>query len=412
MTAVGDPVVPGRRGVLAAEIAVLVVAGVVDIVLATVIKHDATPTLLAPLVVPAAGEAPAVLAVLRRRFPDRIRLLGMAVAALSLTSTAASVVITATGHGRFAYPGTTEVVAMALLTGAACRRLSGPNAAATAVAGGIAMLAAPLLRYGIGSPAALLAAPATMLWGIALAVGLILRDADTRQRGQLAAVRENERLQLARELHDLIAHHVSGIVVRAQAAHAIAKNPAATPQDPIQVYAEIEQAGAEALTATRQLVGMLRSAEPVALLPGAGLADAIRAAVATHGETGVALEVDVAAELDAVPTPPELAITAHRIVLESLTNVRRHAPDATRIGIHATVDGDHAVLDIHNDGLQTRQAHRGAGYGLVGMAERVAALGGSLRAGADRNRHWRLTARLPLHRTATLGQRPRQEAAE
>ncbi len=410
MTAIGDLTPHSRRGVLVAEIAVLVAAGIVDIVLEVVIKPAAKPVLLSPLV-PAVGEASAVLAVLRRRFPDRIRLLGLAVAALSLSSTAASVAIAATGHGRLAYPGTAEVLALALLTGAACRRLPRRDASVIAVVGVMAMLAAPLLRYGIGSPAALLAVPATMLWGIALAVGLILRDADTRQRGQLAAVRENERLQLARELHDLIAHHVSGIVVRAQAARAIARNPAAAPQDPTEIYAEIEQAGAEALTATRQLVGMLRSAEPIAMLPGSGLADAIRAAVTAHGETGLAVEVDVAAELDTVPTPPELLITAHRLVLESLTNVRRHAPDATRIGIQATVDGDHAVLAIHNDGLQTRQANRaGSGYGLVGMAERVAALGGSLRAGADRNRHWRLTARLPLHRAGTLGQRPQQEA--
>src|SRR5262249_35055018 len=151
-----------------------------------------------------------------------------------------------------------------------------------------------------------------------------------------------------------------------QAAKALAENPAVASLDPVQVYDEIEQAGAEALTATRRLVGLLRADGPVAVLPGSGLDDAIRSAVDDHGAVDADLNVDIAAELTGVAVPPELAITAHRLVLEALTNVRRHAPDATQVTVRATLDGRHAIVDVHNDKAGNGS---GAGYGLVGMAE-------------------------------------------
>jgi signal transduction histidine kinase len=392
-----------------AEVAALVVVSLADIVLTIRTGHgEGTMSNLLGSLVPGVGEATAALAILRRRFPDRVFLLGLAVTALSLISTGASVAIAATRHGRWAYAGATEVVAMALLTGAACRRLTAPRAAGVALASVVAMVATPLVRYGVGSPVALLAVPAALLWGAAVALGLILRDADTRKESELADVRSSERLQLARELHDLIAHHVSGIVVTAQAAKAIAENPSATTQDPVVVYTEIEQAGTEALTATRQLVGMLRSGGPVAVLPGSGVGDAIRSAVDDHGTIEPGLDIDIATELDGPAAPPELVITVHRLVLEALTNVRKHAQGATRITVRATVDSDRLVLDIHNDGAGSRPGKSaGSGYGLVGMAERVGALGGSLRAGPERGRAWRLTARLPLERTGMLSERPK-----
>lgn len=392
-----------------AEVATLVLAGLADIVLTLKMKHSTgiVPGLLGPLV-PSAGEGTAVLAVLRRRFPGRIFVLGFAVAALSLVSTGASAAIEFARQGSWAYPGATEVVAMALLTGAASRRLPVRHATVVALAGVVAMVATPVVRYGVGSPVALLAVPAALLWGAAVAVGLILRDADRRRVAELADVRAGERLQLARELHDLIAHHVSGIVVRAQAARAIAENAAAAAQDPVVVYTEIEQAGTEALTATRQLVGMLRANEPVAVLPGSGAGDAIRAAIDDHGVLGPGLDVEIAGELDGPAAPPELVITVHRLVLEALTNIRRHAPNATRVTVSATVDACRLVLDIRNDGAGARPGNRaGSGYGLVGMSERVAALGGSLRAGPERGHSWRLTARLPLDRTGMLTERPK-----
>jgi len=383
---------PARKGLLAAEITVLVLATIVDSVL--VLRGPAQQGWLAPLltiVVPTAGPVAAILAVLRRRFPGHIGWLGVAVVALSLVSTGSSVLISATGAGSQAQPGATEIVALALLVGAGCRRLPWRAAAGLALAGGAAMVAAPVVRYGIGSPAALFAVPTALLWGAALAVGLILRDADTRRLGELAEVRSGERIQLARELHDLVAHYVSGIVVRAQAARALATNPAAPEQDPVEVYTEIEDAGAEALTAMRRLVGMLRTSESGVPFASTGLGDAVREAADEQ------TTVDIESGLEDMPVPPELAATVNRVVLEALTNVRRHAPGATEVRVTARVDGGHLVLDVVNNGVTARPPDRSrTGYGLIGMTERLSALGGTLRTGAESGQRWRITARLPL----------------
>lgn len=387
-----------RRGVLVAEIVLLVLANAVDTVLLARL-HIATGPAAALLIsiVPAVGPAASVLAVLRRRFPDRVALLGSVVAALSLVSTGASLAEAALGQGRHGYPGSAEVLALALLAGAGCRRLAPRVAAGIALLAGLAMVAAPVLRYGIGSPAALLGVPAALVWGAAVALGLILRDADRQRRAQLTEVRTGERLRLARELHDLVAYHVSGIVVQAQAAQVIAGNPAARQQDPVELYAVIEEAGTAALTATRRLVGMLRTNEPVALLPGTRLGAAMRHAIAEQGVVTPGAEVTerLPDELDELPAAPVLAVTAHRVVLEALTNVRRHAEQATEIVVAAHADGAELVLTVDNDGV-TGRSTAGSGYGLVGMTERVSALGGTLRAGPAEGHRWHLTARLPL----------------
>lgn len=395
-----------RRGVLVAEIAVLLLAASGDIALeARMPLGTGMVRALLGSLVPAVGPATAVLAVLRRRFPYRVDLLGFGVAGLSLLSTVGSIAIAGAGEGPRSYPGGTEILAMALLTGAGCRHLSARHGSAVAIVSLVAMVAAPLARYGIGSPVALLAVPTAALWGGAVALGLILRDADTRRRAELADVRAGERLQLARELHDLVAHHVSGIVVRAQAAGAVASNPAATHQDPVEVYAEIVAAGAEALSATRRLVGMLRTNEPLAILPGSRFGDAVRAAVGTRSAADPVVDVDIADALDQMPVRPELAITVHRVVLEALTNVRRHATEATEVTVTARTESDDVVLEIRNNGVHGRPANRaGPGYGLVGLTERANALGGSVRAGAAQGRRWRVTARLPLEPGTVLAE--------
>ncbi|MGH3378536.1 MAG: sensor histidine kinase, partial [Actinoallomurus sp.] len=202
--------------------------------------------------------------------------------------------------------------------------------------------------------------------------------------------RTAERLRLARELHDFVAHHVTGIVVRAQAARVVASGPDGRDAE---VYREIEEAGSDALTAMRRLVGMLRADTPVP--PAAG----IRAAVldAASGHDGIT--ADLPEELDRLAPAPEVITTVHRVVLEALTNVRRHAPEAADVRVEARVQHDPVadvlVLEVVNDAVRDSSGD-GAGYGLVGMAERVTALGGTLRAGAESGRRWRITVRLPL----------------
>jgi signal transduction histidine kinase len=390
-----------RRGPLVAEVAGLAVFVVLDVI-TQLTSNNPSPT--GPLgavyvaLTPSVGPMAAVLAVLRRRFTGRIGLLGGCVAGLSLFSTAVSALASATGTPVPSQPGATETFALALLLGAGCRRLSWGPAAALAVASGVAMTTAPLVRYGTGSPEALFAVPAALLWGGALAVGLLLRDTDSRRSVELAEVRSGERLRLARELHDLVAHSVTGIVVRAQAARVTAVNPQVEERDPVEVYTEIEEAGAAALSAMRRLVGMLRTDDretELAAEPG-GIAAAVRRAVSGDDRVRLVLGDGI----DMIAAMPELSTTVHRVVLEALTNVRRHAPSATEVGVTLRVqrepDFDLLVLEVLNDQAEPPADRSRRGYGLVGMAERVTALGGTLRAGEEPGRRWRISVRLPL----------------
>ena len=381
-----------RRGPLIAEVVALIAFSVADSV--PLFGGPADRGLAAALytaVVPGLGPAAAALAVLRRRFVTRAGLLGGGVVVLSLLSTAFAAVAHPSVH---VTPGLTETLAIALLVGAGCRRLGRNAAIALAVCGGVAVTAAPVLRYGVGSSMALLAVPAALLWGGSLAVGLILRDADERRFAALAEARTAERLRLARELHDFVAHHVTGIVVRAQAARVLAERPDAAGPD-AEVYREIEKAGSDALTAMRRLVGMLRTDTPDPSPHAAG----IRAAVldAASGHAGIA--TDLSEELDRLAPAPAVINTVHRVVLEALTNVHRHAPAATDVRVTGRVQHDPAadvlVLEVVNDGAREPSGD-GSGYGLLGMTERVTALGGTLRAGTESGRRWRITVHLPL----------------
>ncbi|MFB9838143.1 sensor histidine kinase, partial [Actinoallomurus acaciae] len=243
-------------------------------------------------------------------------------------------------------------------------------------------------------PTALIAVPAALLWGASLAVGLILRDADDRRRSALAEARTAERLRIARELHDVVAHHMSGIVVRAQAARVLAGRSAEPDDD---VFREIEEAGSNALTAMRRLVGMLREDTVPEPVPASGIRAAVLDAAAGHD--GVAMELP--GDLDRLEPAPALITTVHRVVLEALTNVRRHAPDAADVRVAARVQHDPVAdvlhLEVVNDGVG-EPSGGGSGYGLVGMRERVTALGGTLRAGVESGRRWRVVVRLPLDR--------------
>jgi signal transduction histidine kinase len=385
---------PARRGVFVAEVAVLAAASVLDAVLA--LRTVRTGGLAGPLlsaVLPYLGTAFAVLTVLRRRLPGRIGRLAAVVVGLSLVGSAARAVANLAGLGPGEVSVVTEVLAVVVLVGAGCRRLPVANAVVLTAAGGAAVVLAPVVRYGVGSTAALLAAPAALAWGVALAVGLVLRDADARHARVLREARMHDRLRMARELHDLVAHYLSGIVVRAQAAGALAGNPAAPPQDPVEVYREIEETGAEGLAAMRGLVGMLRDSEHQLPLPGTDVGAVVRSVVGGRD----AVRVDLPGEVGDLPVSPELAAVLHRVLLESLTNIRRHAPRATDVRVTVRVTDGDLELDIANDLPGGTDGDREPGYGIIGMTERVAALGGTLTAG-PRDGDWHTTARLSLAR--------------
>ncbi|HEY2056858.1 sensor histidine kinase [Amycolatopsis sp. NBC_01480] len=378
----------GRRGPLVAEAVTLGVLVVLDSVL-TLRAGPAVGALAGVAMVFVPGLAPvvAVLAVLRRRFPDHTAAVATAVSALSLLGTAITAVIAALGERLPPQPSTAEALAIALVVGAACHRLAPKPAFVQAALGGVATVTAPILRYGVGSPEALFAAAAALAWGAALAVGLILRDADARARSEVVEVRTAERLRLARELHDLVAHQITGIVVRVQAAHRVTERQGGDTT----AFDEIETAGAEALSSMRRLVGTLRTDEENLFAPPSGLASAVDRAVPDDGS--VRLEVpDGLADLTAAP---EVVTTVHRLITESLTNVRRHAPRATEVRVSVGHDQRNSLtVEVVNDGA-ARPARPG-GYGLIGMSERVSAVGGTVQAGPEAGHRWRVAARLPL----------------
>lgn len=240
---------------------------------------------------------------------------------------------------------------------------------------------------------------------VSVGTGMYFRARDDeRARGVAAAVtnaQQAERMALARELHDVVAHHVTGIVVQAQAARAVAEtNPRATAG----ALDGIADAGTEALTAMRRLVGSLRDVasdgdgtdQPTTDLE-ADLRSLVAGGESPAPSTGTAPRVELTVELSQ-RVPHEVARSTLRLVQESLTNVGKHACDATSVRVEVrSGDGDLHVR-IHDNGRSatTHPTTGSGGYGLVGMRERVALLGGSFSSGPDDELGWSVRARLPL----------------
>ncbi|MET0493325.1 MAG: histidine kinase [Actinoplanes sp.] len=321
-----------------------------------------------------AGIAAAVIVVLRRHFPHAVTALGAGALALAAIATIPLL-------------SPTAVLATAIVVGVVARRLP-PQAAVTgALAGGAVLVGAGMVAAGRDSPWT--AAAGAVLWGLSVATGLLLRDADARRRAAASRARTDERLRIARELHDVVAHHVTGIVVRAQAARVI------TPAE-ADGYAEIEATAKDALTAMRRIVGTLREeGQPGEDGPAAATSDLGRSLkIAAADDPRVRLTVG---ELPAVPS--RVVAVAYWLTLEALTNVRKHAPEAATVTVDArmenTVFDPSLVLVIGNDTGPARP--RGEGFGLLGMAERVRGAGGTLHTGpVGDGRRWEVAARLPL----------------
>ncbi|RJQ91255.1 sensor histidine kinase [Amycolatopsis panacis] len=373
---------PLRRGLVIAEIVILAALNL-ELFVRKILPHGLP---LAELGFFTAGLVAGGLALLRRRYPGRTAVLTTSAIALSLVCSLVGLLAVPSA----ALGGDPEVFALALLAGASCHRLPTPQAAGLVALGGAAIAVAPLARYGVGLLTLVTVVLWLILWGCSVVVGLILRDGDTRREAALAAARNRERLDLARELHDLVAHHITGVVVRTQAAGVVL---AGGPEQ--ELLQEIEHAGAEALAAVRRLVMMLRSPEEAPSFTTGGLVETVEAAV--DGDTAVTLEL--APGLAELAVTPETVSTVHRVVLEALTNVRKHAPEARQIVVDVAPAAAERTLrvEVRNDGLrQTRARRAPGGYGLVGMRERIMALEGRLTAGEHGARGWRVLAELPL----------------
>jgi signal transduction histidine kinase len=291
-------------------------------------------------------------------------------------------------------PGVAATLGLLVLGAAAVRVAAARQAVAVAVAGAAVLVAGRVgVRHEYVLPLAFLG---LLAWGGALGVGVWLRFVDARHQLAVDAARRDERMELARELHDVVAHHVAGIVVQAQAARLVA---ARRPETLEPTLAAIESAGHDALGAMRRVVGLLRDAGPddaAGVTPGPEeLADLV-GRFAGHGP---AVQVRLPDEGQA-SWPPEVASTVYRVVQEALTNIVLHAPDA--IGVSVTVENGPSGVSVKvaDDAPAGRAAPswfaRGGGYGLAGMRERVEALGGTLEAGSGPAGGWVVRAEVPV----------------
>lgn len=221
---------------------------------------------------------------------------------------------------------------------------------------------------------------------LAVGSGVLLRMR-ARSRAELAAAaeeraRRDERLDMARELHDVVAHHVTGMLVQAQAALVVGEGDRARAYE---MLPGIVDGGTDALGAMRAMVRTLRD-NGTATATSDLTAD-LHQLVEKSGlpvRTNVELPSDVR---------PELGRSVLRLVQEALTNTRKHASDATSVEVDVRLTASAVLLSVVDNGT-SRPAHSG-GFGLVGMQERVQELGGRFFAGAT-GEGWLVTAELPL----------------
>jgi signal transduction histidine kinase len=203
-----------------------------------------------------------------------------------------------------------------------------------------------------------------------------------------------ERNRIARELHDVVAHHMSVISIQAQVAPHLVENP---PAELVENLAGIRANAVEALAELRRVLGVLRSEEPVA----DGTQDAPQPTLERLGEllenvraAGMTVESDAAGEPRTLP--PGVELSAYRIVQEALSNAMRHAPGAA---VRVQLDYRTAGLGVRvtNTAPTRRPAPSpGAGHGLLGMRERTAMLGGELATGPTPDGGFEVLALLPV----------------
>jgi signal transduction histidine kinase len=217
-----------------------------------------------------------------------------------------------------------------------------------------------------------------------------LAEQERRHSGERALLEERQRI--ARELHDVVAHHMSVIAIQAEAAPYKTADP---PPELVESFGEIRASALAGLNELRRVLGVLRTGV-AGTTPQPGLADL--AALLDSARSG-GVSVTVTCSGDPVTLPEGVDLSAYRIVQEALSNAMRHAP-GSHVELRVAYRFDALVLEISNDAAPVLVAAgglaAGGGHGLVGMRERATMLGGSLEAGPDGDGGFRVTAVLPL----------------
>ena len=242
--------------------------------------------------------------------------------------------------------------------------------------------------------AAFFAAGTAAAWLVGLAVHAYREDkvaaalVEARQREVVAAVTA-ERGRIARELHDVVSHQLSVVVVQAAGARAQQEAGGDAGSGTLE---KIETSGREALVEMRRLLDVLRSEdEPGDLHPSPGVTD-LPELVAGVRRAGLPVELDLSDEIRDVP--PVVGLAAFRVVQEALTNTLKHA-GASQARVSLRRENGAVALEVVDDGTRRPDPALG-GYGLVGMQERISLLGGDFRAGPEGKQGFAVRATLPL----------------
>ena len=300
------------------------------------------------------------------------------------TQTVAGVVPALAGEPNSVLDVTAVVLLLAYSLG---RWASGP----AVLAGTAFLLVVHLAReplYGSSGSSIVVGVGALLL---PVAVGGAIRFWARAQRRERAEIRIRERERLARDLHDTVAHHVSGILMQARAARIKA---AADPAGAVGAIRGVEEAAERSLADMRALVAVLREDEAAAeRAPTYGVSDIVTLADA-DGTPRVL--VSGTRDLDGVAATVGAAL--YRAAQEAVTNARRHAVGATRVDVQLTRGANTMTLRVHDDGrpagARGRSSRRGR-YGLAGMQERFGLLGGQVSAGPDPAGGWTVLATAP-----------------
>lgn len=260
---------------------------------------------------------------------------------------------------------------------------------------GLGVIAIPVALSGIaGDPRGNTLGGALVVL-LAFAVGVAVRYAAELRAEELAGLRSRERAELARELHDSVAHHVSAIAVQAQAGRVVAVT---RPDAALEALGVIEEEATRALEEMRAMVGSLRQGDQTDLRPQQGIRDLHRLE-RRNGTTGPRVAVTIAPGLDEVR--PSVDAACFRLAQEAVTNALRHARGASEVDVRVDGDDEHVRITVVDDGRGGGASTTSApGFGLIGMAERARLLGGTFDAGPRPGGGWSVAATLPRRGTS------------
>jgi signal transduction histidine kinase len=223
----------------------------------------------------------------------------------------------------------------------------------------------------------------------------LLAEQEVRHSGERALLEERQRI--ARELHDVVAHHMSVIAIQAEAAPYKTADP---PPELVESFGDIRSSALAGLAELRRVLGVLRTGgRDTAPQPGLEELDTLLDSARSGG-----VSVAVTSSGDPTALPEGVDLSAYRIVQEALSNAMRHAP-GSHVQVHVAYRPEALALEVCNDAaplapalVATGDRAAGGGHGIIGMRERAVMLGGSLDAGPTEDGGFQVTAVLPISR--------------